>query len=132
MSLKLHQSVKFQPAIRPQAAAAGTVNGLSIDRLGFEDAVLLVSVGAVSGGPTAQTVDVKIQDSADGTTWADVPGLTVEQITAGDTYKELGINLSPLRRYIRAVATVAFTEGTTPTIQLAVDIALGKSRVEPV
>jgi len=132
MSLKLHQSVKLQPAIRPQAAAAGTVNGLSIDRLGFEDAVLLVSAGAVAGAPTAQTVDVKIQDSADGTTWVDVAGLAVEQITAGDTSKELGINLSPLRRYIRAVATVAFTGGTTPNIQLAVTIALGKSRVEPV
>jgi len=95
MSLKLHQSVKLQPAIRPQAAAAGTVNGLSIDRLGFEDAVLLVSAGAVAGAPTAQTVDVKIQDSADGTTWVDVAGLAVEQITAGDTSKELGINLSP-------------------------------------
>ena len=132
MSLKLHQSVRLQPAIRPQAATAGVVNGLSVDRLGFEDAVLMVSVGAVAGAPTAQTVDVKIQDSADGTTWADVAGLTVEQITAADTSKELGINLSPLRRYIRAVVTVAFTGGTTPNIQLAVDIALGKSRVEPV
>lgn len=132
MSLKLHQSVRLQPAIRPQAAAAGAVNGLSVDRLGFEDAVLMVSVGAVAGSPTAQTVDVKVQDSADGTTWADVAGLTVEQITAADTSKDLGINLSPLRRYIRAVATVAFTGGTTPNIQLAVDIALGKSRVEPV
>jgi len=132
MSLKLHQSVRLQPAIRPQAAAAGAVNGLSVDRLGFEDAVLMVSVGAVAGSPTAQTVDVKVQDSADGTTWADVAGLTVEQITAADTSKDLGINLSPLRRYIRAVATVAFTGGTTPNIQLAVAIALGKSRVEPV
>lgn len=132
MSLKLHQSIKLQPAIRPQAAAAGTINGLTIDRLGFEDAALIVSVGAVTGTPTGQTIDVKVQDSTDGTTWADVAGLTVEQITTGDTYKELGINLSPLRRYIRAVATVAFTGGTTPTVQLAVDMALGKNRVEPV
>ena len=132
MSLRLHQGIKFQPAIRPQTAAAGTINGLAIDRLGFEDAALIVSVGAVTGAPTAQTVDVKVQDSADGTTWADVEGLAVEQITAGDTYKELDINLSPLRRYIRAVATVAFTGGTAPTIQLATDIALGKNRVEPV
>jgi len=123
--------VKVVKGIAPQAAAAGTVNGVTIDRLGFESCVVHVSTGAVSGEPTAQTVDVKLQDSADGTTWADLPGAVVSQITAGDAEAEADIDLRGARRYIRAVATVAFTGGTTPNIQLAATVVLGGARERP-
>lgn len=134
MSKKLGESVKNVAGIRAQLAAAGTVNGLTIDRLGLEDAVLLVSTGAVAGAPTAQTVDAKIQhgNAADASDMADVSGLTITQITAANTEGQLDIDLLPLKRYIRVVATVAFTGGTSPTIGLFAGFTLGKSYSEPV
>lgn len=132
MSKRLGEKTKLVAGIRAALQGAGTVDGLAVDRLGFEDAVLLVSTGAVAGAPTAQTVDAKIQDSADGTTWADVAGLTIAQITAADTEQELDIDLTPLKRYIRVVATITFTGGTTPTIGLFAGFALGGAKEEPV
>ena len=67
---------------------------------------------AVSGAPTSWTV--KLQDSADGTTWADVAGgafAATNVPAAGRLVSAVG---ATLRQYIRYVATVV--GGTTPTI----------------
>ncbi len=134
MPKKLGESIKQVCALRPQALAAGNVNGPVIDRLGFEDAVLIVSSGVVSGAPTAQTLDARIQhgNAADGSDMADVSGLVITQITAANTDRQLDIDLLPLKRYIRVVATAAFTGGTSPTIQASATIALGAAKEAPV
>lgn len=134
MSKKLGEAIKQVCALRPQALAAGVVNGPVIDRLGFEDAVLIVSSGAVSGTPTAQTLDARIQhgNAADGSDMVDVTGLTITQITVADTDRQLDIDLLPLKRYIRVVVTAGFTGGTSPTIQASASIALGAAKEVPV
>lgn len=134
MPKKLGEAIKQVCALRPQALAAGSVNGPVIDRLGFEDAVLVVSSGAISGAPSAQALDGKIQhgSAADGSDMADVSGLTIAQITAANTDKQLDIDLLPLKRYIRFVATAGFTGGTTPTILASATIALGAAKEGPV
>lgn len=134
MAKKLGETTKLINALRSQAQAAGTLNGPVIDRLGFDDAKLIVLAGAVSGAPTAQTLDGKIQHGtkADGTDMVDVTGLAINQITAANTDRELIINLAGLKQYIRHVSTAGFTGGTAPTIQAAAVIALGGAREVPV
>jgi len=134
MSYKLGDNTKLVCALRPQALSAGSVNGEIIDRLGYEDAVLIVSSGAVSGAPTAQTLDGKIQhgDASDGSDMADVSGLTITQITAANSDQQLDIDLVPLKRYIRFVPTAGFTDGTTPTILATASIALGAAKEAPI
>ncbi|WP_432010187.1 hypothetical protein [Streptomyces cucumeris] len=55
-------------------------------------------------GFTGTDATVKIQDSADNTTFADVAGLGFTQITAGPTTQRIAIsNTATVRRYVRAI-----------------------------
>lgn len=111
--------------------AAGTRTGAAIDRLQSgslaNSLVLVANVGATTGSPSAQTYDLKIQDSADGSTgWADLSGAAITQkttATAGLVQKD--VDLLPAKRFIRVVEVVAFTGGTTPGTPAAVDVILG-------
>lgn len=116
--------------ISPQASADGTVNGASIDRTGFGYAVVSCDVGASTGSPTAISVTFKVQDSADGTTFADVAG-TTRTITVNNTNDRIEVDLRGLRQYIRAVATVTHTGGTMPTTNIAASVVLGAPQVAP-
>jgi hypothetical protein len=53
---------------------------------------------------TGTDATVKIQDSADNATFADVTGLAFTQITAGPTSERIAIaNTATIRRYVRAI-----------------------------
>lgn len=61
---------------------------------------------------TGTDVTVKIQDSADNVSFADVAGLSFTQLTAGNTAERLALaNTATIRRYVRAVTvtTAGFT-----------------------
>lgn len=127
--------VTTRPSVRPDEYAA-TVNGVSVDRLGSSgkmlalSGVLVADAGDVEGAPTSFTVDVKLQDSADDSVFADIPAsaggpIAVVQITAANTHKVVKFSAKPLRRYLRAVATIAFVGGTTPNVALACPLVLG-------
>jgi len=77
----------------------------------------LVIAGAVSG--TGPTLDVKFQDSADGTTYTDMgvafPQRTTSMAAATGSladFPTLALKTKPTRPYLRVVKTVA---GTTPS-----------------
>jgi len=122
--------VKVETGVIPEDSSAATINGPAIDRTfsggGGESAVLHASCGAATGSPSAQTVDAKLQDSADGSTgWADI-GDAITQLTADDTNGESpGINLSTLKGFLRVVMVVGFTAGTTPAIPVAASVVIG-------
>jgi hypothetical protein len=64
---------------------------------------------------TGADVTVKIQDSADNATFADVAGLSFAQVTTGPNTQRISIsNTSTVRRYLRAVTvtTGGFTSAT--------------------
>lgn len=64
---------------------------------------------------TGTDVTVKVQDSADNTTFADVTGLTFTQVTAAPATQRLATsNTATIRRYLRAVTvtTGGFTSAT--------------------
>ena len=133
MSKKFGETSKLTAAIAPGVFAAGDLTPIVIDRLGFEDAIVHVKVGAASGTPTAQSVALKLQtgDAAAGSDMADVPGDAVPALTADNLEAELNLDLAGYKRYLQVIPTVAFTAGTTPKIPLAVTVALGAPRVIP-
>lgn len=125
----VYDAIKAVFTFRPQAATA-TANGSSVDTKGYNSAAFSLEVGAVSG--TSPTLDVKIQESADGSTnWADVSGAAFTQVTAANNSQILrveGLGTSR-KRYLRAVATIA---GTSPSFTFACEALLGHAFKEPV
>lgn len=125
----VYDAIKAVFSFRPQAAIA-TANGGNVDTFGFNSAAFILEVGAVTG--TSPTLDVKIQESADGSTgWADVSGATLTQVTASNNsqilrVEGLGTNR---KRYLRGVATIG---GTTPSFTFALEALLGRAYKEPV
>lgn len=120
----VYDAIKAAFTIRAVTATA-TATGTGVDTLGYNSAAVALEVGVVSG--TSPTLDVKIQDSADNSTFADVTGLTFTQVTATGNSQILrvdGLNTSTRRRYLRAVGTIA---GTTPSFAFGVEILLGRA-----
>ena len=121
----VYDNVKAAVSLRPQAITANT-NGIGVDTLGYNSAAVSLETGAVTG--TTPTLDVKIQDSADNSTFADLATpVAFTQITAANNSQILrleGLNATGRRRYIRAVATVG---GTTPNFTSSCVVLLGRA-----
>ena len=113
----------FDPADR-----SATANGSSVDILNYEGQAAAILQSAAGTG-TTPTLDVKLQDSADGSTgWADVTGAAFSQVTnAAASAQVVKFNASAVQRYIRAVATIA---GTTPSCTCAASF-VGKKQIIP-
>src|SRR5262249_58541002 len=108
------------PVAAPTTAGA---RGSSVDSLsGAGRCYALQMVGAVSG--TAPTLDGKIQESSDGTTWTDVPGATFTQVTASNSLQ--AINFDRTKRFVRYLGTIA---GTTPSFTMAVFLGEQKKQI---
>lgn len=79
-------------------------------------------------GFTGTDATVKIQDSADNSTFADVTGLTFTQVTAAPATQRLATaNDATIRRYLRAVTTT--TGGFT---SLSFSVVINKNPIEGV
>lgn len=108
-------------------ASNSAQNHVSVDRLGYRSAIVDIAFSA-SGVPTGGTISAKIQDSADGTTFADlvVDGVAVTAsaaittaIAASGGVLSMSAHLGAARRYVRAVTTGAPTGGTAPVVSAA-------------
>jgi hypothetical protein len=75
---------------------------------------------------TTPTLDVKIQESDDNTTFTDIVGATFVQVTASNNLQAIVFLRS--KRYCRAVATIA---GTTPSFTCSSWIMEQKKRLVP-
>jgi hypothetical protein len=108
--------VGFGSSLHGMTADTGTVTGATKDDLAATSTGWMahLHVSAVTGAPTSYTV--KLQDSADGTTWADVAGGAFASVTAplGGSQRLVSAVGATLRRYVRYVATAV--GGTAPTI----------------
>ncbi len=107
------------PTARTANAAGSSVD--FADVVGNMQSALLVT-GAVSG--TTPTLDVKIQHSSDGSTWADVTGATFTQVTTAN--RQL-ISFISTREFVRGYYT---TGGTTPSFTTSLTF-LGARRHNP-
>lgn len=115
----LQSTVTIKSSLAP-AARTTSANGTGVDLRGALDALVILNNGTTSG--TTPTLDVKVQDSADNSSFADVTGLTFTQVTAALT-DPVSIQVDPraVRRYIRAVFTIA---GTTPSFACSASVVI--------
>ena len=98
-------------SVFPESATAGTINGSSIDRTLHNmpnSCVLHQVVGAETGAPSATSVQTKLQDSPDNSTFTDYKAgtSTVQEtavLTAASSENTAAIDLTGANRYIRAV-----------------------------
>jgi hypothetical protein len=99
------------------AARTATANGTGVDVTDFEGVAFALLTSAAGTG-TSPTLDVKLQDSDDNSTFADISGATFTQVTNAAASQQLkAIDLSAARKFVRAVATIA---GTSPSFTCAV------------
>lgn len=120
----------------PKAETPATINGTGIDRMsitgqqGYMSCVLHGHCGSATGSPTAQTYDVKLQDSATlGGTYVDFTDAqgngALTQITADDTAGRTNVDLSAAKRFVRVVRIVGLTAGTTPALPCSEVVVFG-------
>ena len=112
--------------------ANGTTIGTAVQVIGNEeqDAMAIVSIGAIAGAPTSTTVTVTIAGSATSggtyTTLASFPvaGRGITSNTAAQN--QVGTQRVPFNpstySWIRASAAVYFTAGTTPSVSVGVTL----------
>lgn len=110
------------------ATRTADANGTGVDTWAKgrpREAIVLLTVADSPGG-TSPTLDVKIQDSSDNSTWTDLAGGAFTQKTAGG-FEEKAIK--GFKRYIRVVHD---TGGTTPSFVAAVLAVFGEPVDEPI
>jgi hypothetical protein len=101
-------------------AKTSTVTGTGLDFItGDGRCFAIQNVGTVSG--TSPTLNGRIQESADNSTWSDVSGATFTQVTASTSLQI--ITFDRTLRYLRYVGTIA---GTSPSFDL--DVLIGEQK----
>lgn len=112
------------------ATRTADANGTGVDTKGFNDAMMVVTVGDLDLASTDETYVINLEESDDNSTFAAVSGFSIT-MTADNTTKELRIpNLNTTRkRYLRAVLDVG---GTTPSIPGTALFVLGEPFSGPV
>lgn len=110
----------------PGQAIAASANGTGVDVKDFiGNLQILLDAGAGTG--TTPTLDIKLQDSPDNTTFADLAGKAFTQVTTVASRQQMVLDTNACNRYVRAVATVG---GTTPSFPISVQ-AVGVKQVFP-
>lgn len=91
-------------ALLASASCANTAaaTGSGVDLKDYEGPVVIVQ----NHGTGTGTLDGKIQDSADNSSFADVAGLTFAQSTTTDDIQSLVVQSKQVRRYIKYVGTI--------------------------
>jgi hypothetical protein len=107
-----------QLVFSPALARTTTNQGPSVDLAPYEGQLVLF-LDSAAGTGTTPTLDVVLQDSADGSSWANVsPAIAFTQVTnAGVSRQKLTANIMSLRRFVRVNSTLG---GTTPSFVYAV------------
>lgn len=114
-----------QTSVSAIAARTSTVTATGVDVRGYKGGLVVQQlVGVVSG--TTPTLDGKLQQSSDNSTWSDISGATFTQVTASDSFQKIGIDVRQTGGYIRYVGTIA---GTTPSFTMGVVLLGQKERV---
>ena len=114
-----------QTSVSAIAARTSTVTATGVDVRGYKGGLVVQQlVGVVSG--TTPTLDGKLQQSSDNSTWSDISGATFTQVTATDSFQKIGVDVRLTGGYIRYVGTIA---GTTPSFTMGIVLLGQKERV---
>lgn len=102
----------------PVASVTASGNATAVDMQAYDGEIAII-LDCAAGTGTNPTMDVKIQDSADNSTFADVSGAAFTQVTnAAASVQKMSLNKDELKRYIRVVKTIGGT--STPTFLMSV------------
>lgn len=128
---RIGEDAKFVQLQAP-AAKTATVTTSGADTTGFHHALLLVDMGAVSG--TSPTLDIKLQESDDDSSYSDISGAALAQIVAAGANKAYEIDVVlqgqyTRKKYLRAVGTIG---GTTPSFTFGMVLVLDQASHAPV
>lgn len=94
------------------AEVDSTDTGSSVDMVHADGQCFAIQfVGGVGGSDP--TLDGKVQESADGSTWVDISGATFTQVTASNNVQSIVFRRN--LRYLRHARTIS---GTSPTFVL--------------
>ncbi len=118
-----------------QNASASTISGVDVDCRDFESAMFSIIRGEESGSPSSWTLDLKIQEKDEGESYTDVTGAAIVQLTEDSeamAIATIAMRLTSRKRYLRAVATLAMSGGSSPKLPIAVICSLGNAREVPV
>jgi hypothetical protein len=136
MRFSAYDDIHQVSSIVPQSVSGSSaVDGVSIDTQGYDNAKLHVYAAEASGSPSAASLAVTLQESADGSTnWANALdntgtaiGFTLSGLNAAagvNAARIEGLNLNR-KRYLRIVVTPTFTGGTSPAILAYGEIVFG-------
>ena len=84
------------------AANTAAATGSGVDLMDYEGPIIITQHHGLSTG----TLDGKIQDSADNSSFADVTGATFTQETTTVGVQKLALQSKQVRRYIKYVGTI--------------------------
>lgn len=119
---QLTQSLCFNSPPTHPVAKTASFNSGSVDLQLFKRALFVIDIGAVTG--TSPTLDGKLQESTDNSTFTDLAGtnVTLTQITTGNKLVTMEVRADQVtKRYVRMAFTIG---GTSPSFTMAV-IPLG-------
>lgn len=108
-------------------ARTASANGTGFDLEGSNgaegEAIIILASDAASAG-TNPTLDVKLQESSDNSTFTDISGATFTQVTDAQALEKISINTNDVKRYLRAVGTIGGT--SSPAFTYSVALVYGK------
>lgn len=121
--------VKIETAIAPQVQDGdGAVDGATIVRdKNYEELIVPASLGAATGTPDSLSAVIKAQHRADnGESWEDYG----DPVTITDTDPDgfLHLDAKGMKNEFKIVATVAFVNGTTPTVPVSAVAIYGEPK----
>lgn len=123
MSIDMNSELTYGVLSAPDVETS-TVTGTGVDLKDYIGSLKVTQdVGTVGG--TTPTLDGKIQESDDNSTFTDVTGLAFTQVTATGNQQSIAVDTRAVKRYIRYVGTIA---GTAPTFDMGVSL-VGKKQV---
>lgn len=94
----------------PAAAVTADGDGTGVDLLTLSGEIaVIIDVSAPVAG-TSPTLDLKLQDSADNSTYGDVTGGAFTQVTDAASVQKLSFNKDELKRYVRIVKDIGGTD----------------------
>lgn len=123
---QLSQALALGTPIHPVSQGVGTADSGGLDVQKFRRAMFVVNVGAVGAGGT---VDAKLQESADNSTFTDLSGtgVSITQITTSNKVATLEVRAGQLtKRYVRCRVTVGGN-----AVLIAVNALGGEAVVKP-
>ncbi len=104
------------------AARTTTTTHSSVDRSNYGGRCK-ARLKSSAGTGTTPTLNAKLQDSPDNSTWSDITGATFAEVTdAAAANEDINVDLDTAARYIRAVGTIA---GTNPSFSYGIDLLPG-------